>query len=150
MHRVFLLLGSNLGDRERNLEDAQNELKSSGLVILKKSSIHETSPWGYLEQPKFLNQAVECITSFPPFELLREIKKIEQKMGRVKTIIYGPRVIDIDIIFFDDLILYSEELTIPHPLMHLREFVLRPLNEIAPDFIHPLLKLSVSNLLDNL
>lgn len=150
MHKVYLLLGSNLGDREKNIDNAINELKACGIVISKKSSLYNTAPWGYTEQPDFLNQAIECLTSLEPFELLKEIKKIEIKMGREKTVRYGPRIIDIDIIFYDDLIFKSDELTIPHPLMHERDFVLKPLCEIAPDFVHPELKLSVKNLLEKL
>lgn len=150
MHKVYLLLGSNLGDREKNINDAINELQVSGIIISKKSSLYNTPPWGYTEQPDFLNQAIECLTSLEPFELLKEIKKIERKLGREKTVRYGPRIIDIDIIFFDDLIFKSDELTIPHHLMHKRDFVLKPLCEIAPDFVHPELKLSVKNLLEKL
>lgn len=144
------MLGSNLGDREKNINDAINELQVSGIIISKKSSLYNTPPWGYTEQPDFLNQAIECLTSLEPFELLKEIKKIERKLGREKTVRYGPRIIDIDIIFYDDLIFKSDELTIPHPLMHKRDFVLKPLCEIAPDFVHPELKLSVKNLLEKL
>lgn len=150
MHKVYLLLGSNLGNREKNIDNAINELKACGIIISKKSSLYNTAPWGYAEQPEFLNQALECLTSLEPFELLKEIKSIEKKMGREKTVRYGPRIIDIDIIFYDDLILKSEKLTIPHPLMHERLFVLKPLSEIAPDFVHPELKLTVKQLLEKL
>lgn len=150
MHRIYLLLGSNLGDRHKNIDNAINELKACGIIISRKSSLYNTAPWGYTEQPEFLNQAVEGFTSLEPFELLEEIKKIEKKMGRIDIVRYGPRIIDIDIIFYDDLILKTDKLIIPHPLMHKRLFVLKPLNEIAPDFIHPELKLSVKNLLEKL
>lgn len=150
MHKVYLLLGSNLGNREKNIDNAINELKACGIIISKKSSLYNTAPWGYTEQPEFLNQAIECLTSLEPVELLREIKKIERKLGREKTFRYGPRIIDIDIIFYDDLILKSNELTIPHPFMHKRDFVLKPLCEIAPNFVHPELKLSIKNLLEKL
>uniref|UniRef100_A0A7C4AIL8 2-amino-4-hydroxy-6-hydroxymethyldihydropteridine pyrophosphokinase n=1 Tax=Thermodesulfovibrio aggregans TaxID=86166 RepID=A0A7C4AIL8_9BACT len=150
MHKVYLLLGSNIGDRKKNIEIALSELKHCGLIISKISSMYNTSPWGYIEQPEFLNVALECFTSLQPFDLLKEIKKIEKKMGRVDTVKYGPRIIDIDIIFYDDLILKSEELTIPHPLMHERLFVLKPLSEIAPDFVHPELKQSVKELIEKL
>lgn len=150
MNTVYLILGSNLGSRADNIQDAIEELKNCGLTILKKSSLYNTAPWGYKEQSDFLNMALECSTNLCPYTLLREIKDIEKKMGRKETIRYGPRIIDIDIIFYNNLILKSEQLTIPHPLMHKREFVLKPLCEIAPDFIHPELKLSVKQLLDNL
>ncbi len=150
MHKIYLLLGSNLGDRQKNIDNAINELKACGIIISRKSSLYNTAPWGYTEQPEFLNQALECFTSLEPVELLEEIKKIEKKMGRIDIVRYGPRIIDIDIIFYDDLILKTDKLIIPHPLMHKRLFVLKPLNEIAPDFIHPELKLSVKNLLEKL
>ncbi|MCX8033876.1 MAG: 2-amino-4-hydroxy-6-hydroxymethyldihydropteridine diphosphokinase [Thermodesulfovibrio sp.] len=150
MSRVYLLLGSNLGDRAKNIEIAISELKNCGLTISRRSSFYNTSPWGYKEQPEFLNIAIECFTSLSPFALLEEIKKIEKKMGRKDTIRYGPRIIDIDIIFYNNLILKTDKLIIPHPLMHKRDFVLKPLCEIAPDFVHPDLKLSVKELLDNL
>lgn len=150
MHKIYLLLGSNLGDRQKNIDNAINELKACGIIISRKSSLYNTAPWGYTEQPEFLNQALECFTSLEPVELLEEIKKIEKKMGRIDIVRYGPRIIDMDIIFYDDLILKTDKLIIPHPLMHKRLFVLKPLNEIAPDFIHPELKLSVKNLLEKL
>lgn len=150
MNLIYLSLGSNLGDREKNLETALSELENEGIVILKKSSIYETAPWGYEKQPEFLNMAMEGLTLLGPYDLLKLIKEIESKMGRKKTIKYGPRVIDIDIIFYNNIILKSKVLTIPHPLMHKREFVLKPLCEIVPDFIHPELKLSVKEMLDNL
>ncbi len=150
MNTVYLVLGSNVGNRADNIQDAIEELKNRGLTILKKSSLYNTAPWGYIEQSDFLNMALKCSTNLCPYSLLKEIKDIEKKMGRKETIRYGPRIIDIDIIFYNNLILKSEQLTIPHPIMHKREFVLKPLCEIAPDFIHPELKLSVKQLLDNL
>lgn len=150
MNRIYLLLGSNLNDRVNNIKVALSELRNFGIVISKKSSLHCTTPWGYTEQPEFLNQAIEGLTSFNPIDLLKVIKKIERKMGRKDTFRYGPRIIDIDIIFYDDIIFKSAELVIPHPLMHKRDFVLKPLCEIASDFIHPELKLSVKELLENM
>lgn len=150
MNRIYLLLGSNLNDRVKNIEVALSELKNFGIIISKKSSLYNTAPWGYTEQPEFLNQAIECLTSFNPIDLLKVIKKIEKKMGRKDTFRYGPRIIDIDIIFYDNIIFKSAELIIPHPLMHKRDFVLKPLCEIASDFIHPELKLSIKELLENL
>jgi 2-amino-4-hydroxy-6-hydroxymethyldihydropteridine diphosphokinase len=149
MKKVYLLLGSNLEDRVKNIEFAISKLNECGLIISKRSSFYNTTPWGYKEQPEFLNIALECFTSLSPFALLEELKKIEKKMGREDTIRYGPRVIDIDIIFYEDLIIKTEKLTIPHPLMHERDFVLKPLCEIASDFIHPELKLSIKELCDN-
>lgn len=150
MATVYLLLGSNLGDRANNIENALEELNKIGIIILKKSSLYETKPWGYTEQPDFLNLAIECSTNLTPFDLLREIKKLEIKLGRENTIKYGPRIIDIDIILYDNLILKSDTLTIPHPLMHKREFVLKPLCEIAPYLIHPEFKVSLKELLNQI
>lgn len=150
MHRVFLSIGSNLGDKEKNCFEAIDRLEKTGLIINKVSKIYITEPWGLKEQPDFANIAIEAFTLLSPFQLLHNLKKIEKNMGRQKTIKYGPRIIDIDIIFYDDLILKSEELTIPHPLMHERYFVLKPLSEIAPNFVHPELKISVKNLLEKL
>ncbi len=150
MHRVFLSIGSNLGEKEKNCLQAIEMLEKAGLIIDKKSSIYITKPWGFKNQPDFANMAVEAFTELKPLELLKLIKKIERKMGRKPSIKYGPRIIDIDIIFYDDLILKSEKLIIPHPFMHERYFVLKPLSEIAPYFIHPELKLSVKKLLEKL
>ncbi|WP_353684822.1 2-amino-4-hydroxy-6-hydroxymethyldihydropteridine diphosphokinase [Thermodesulfovibrio sp. 3907-1M] len=150
MHRVFLSIGSNIGEKEKNCFQAITMLEQSGLIIDKKSSIYITKPWGFKNQPDFANMAVEAFTELKPLELLQLLKKIESNMGRRPSIKYGPRIIDIDIIFYDDLILKSEELIIPHPLMHERYFVLKPLSEIAPDFVHPELKLSVKKLLEKL
>ncbi|MGB9711005.1 MAG: 2-amino-4-hydroxy-6-hydroxymethyldihydropteridine diphosphokinase [Thermodesulfovibrio sp.] len=150
MHRVFLSIGSNIGEKEKNCLQAIAILEQSGLIINKKSSIYITKPWGFKNQPDFANMAVEAFTDFDPRELLQLIKKIEKQMGRKSTIKYGPRIIDIDIIFYDNLIYESENLNIPHPLMHKRYFVLKPLVEIAPDFVHPVLGLTIKELFDNL
>ncbi|MGC9045127.1 MAG: 2-amino-4-hydroxy-6-hydroxymethyldihydropteridine diphosphokinase [Thermodesulfovibrio sp.] len=150
MHRVFLSIGSNIGEKEKNCLQAIAILEQSGLIINKTSSIYITKPWGFKNQPDFANMAVEAFTDFDPRELLQLIKKIEKQMGRKSTIKYGPRIIDIDIIFYDNLIYESENLNIPHPLMHKRYFVLKPLVEIAPDFVHPVLGLTIKELFDNL
>jgi len=150
MHRVFLSIGSNIGEKEKNCLEAIAILKKSGLIIKKTSSVYITEPWGLKNQPDFANMAVEAFTELEPLELLCLLKKIEKNMGRKPTVKYGPRIIDIDIIFYDALVYKSEKLTIPHPLMHERYFVLKPLSEIAPDFVHPVLNLTVKELLDNL
>lgn len=150
MNRVFLLLGTNLGEREKNIERALHELSSRGVLITKKSSLLKTSPWGYKEQPDFLNLAVEAFTCLTPHQLLRLIKEIERDLGRKETFRYGPRVIDIDILFYENEIIKTDELVIPHPLIHKREFALRPLCEIAPDFVHPEFGVSVKELLQYL
>lgn len=142
---IFLGLGSNLGDRAKNLKDA---IKLIGLPIVAESAIYETEPVDYLNQPWFLNQVLQCETSFHPLKLLKECQRVENELGRTREISKGPRTIDIDLLFYNDEILSTPELTIPHPGIPQRRFVLIPLNEIAPDFVHPQLNLTVQQLLE--
>ena len=144
---VYIGLGSNLGDRHRNCLRAIELLRQKGLLIAKQSSLHETEPWGVTEQPEFVNMAVQAETDLAPIKLLEMLKEIEKDMGRQDTIRWGPRIIDLDVLLYDDIILKTDFLTIPHPLMHERLFVLGPLSEIASDFIHPVLKKSIGDLL---
>lgn len=144
-HTVYLALGSNLGDRHENLRQAVAAL-SPQVDIKAKSHIYETDPWGYEDQPKFLNMAVRGLTYLEPEQLLKHLKRLETALGRQMTFANGPRSIDIDILFFDDLILDTPLLTLPHPRLHERGFVLLPLMDIAPDLIHPLLKKSIREL----
>ena len=138
MSEIYLALGSNLGDRQHNLNEAVNQLKEHNIQLITASSIIETDPIGGPEsQGKFLNQVVQAQTQLSPHELLKTCKKIEQNMGREKTVRNGPRIIDIDILLYDNIRINSEELTIPHPRMWEREFVLKPLREIAPEIITP-------------
>ena len=137
---VYIGIGSNLGDRHKNCLRAVELLKQSGLSVTKQSSVHETEPWGVTEQPAFLNMAVELETGLAPAELLGLLKKIEKDMGRQETVKWGPRLIDLDILLYDDITLNTDALIIPHPLMHEREFVLGPLAELAKDLVHPVLK----------
>ncbi len=146
---VYLALGSNLGDRQRNLEEARERM-TAFLDISRVSSIYETEPVGVKEQPWFLNQVLAATTLLSPVDVLRRVKKIETEMGRTEGIRFGPRPIDIDILFYDRLIELSPILTIPHPRLHERAFVLTPLAEIAPDLIHPRLRVSVRALLEHL
>ncbi len=146
MHTVFLALGSNLGDRAANLRAAIEAVKPE-VQIINCSAVYETPPWGYTDQPKFLNQVVEGETSLSPEELLEHIKEIEVRLGRQETFQFGPRIIDLDIIFFDDQVIDSPPLIIPHPRMAERGFVLIPLADLAPQFQHPILGDSVSDLL---
>ncbi len=146
-HRVFIALGSNLGDKRANIEYGLKLLKSEDAVrILKVSDLIETEPYGYTEQDNFLNGAAEIETTLEPRELLRLLKETEESLGREKTLRWGPRTLDLDIIFYDDLITDSPELTIPHREMHLRDFVKIPLCQIAPDFVHPILRKRVCDI----
>ncbi len=149
MPTVYLALGSNLGDREKNLHDALVRL--SGFVhITRVSSIYETEPWGVRDQPWFLNLVCTGTTKLSPVGLLRRAKKIEIEMGRTEGIRFGPRPIDIDILLYDRRIELSPALTIPHPRLHERAFVLVPLAEIAPDLVHPRLRVTILELLHRL
>jgi 2-amino-4-hydroxy-6-hydroxymethyldihydropteridine diphosphokinase len=127
---VYLALGSNLGDREAMLNKAIAYLAAEGVRTVRRSSIIETAPAYVLDQPKFLNMVIEARTAHFATELLRRTQRVEKAIGRVKTIDKGPRLIDIDILYFDDLQLQSPHLTIPHPLIHERPFVLIPLREL--------------------
>jgi 2-amino-4-hydroxy-6-hydroxymethyldihydropteridine diphosphokinase len=145
---VYLSIGSNLGDREKNLSRAIEILEKQGIFVRKRSSLYETEPWGEKNQPLFLNMALEIETELKPQELLRVVKNVEIEAGRERSYKWGPRIIDLDILLYNHIIVNEETLKIPHPLMHERDFVLRPLDEIAPDAMHPLLKISIHDLLN--
>jgi 2-amino-4-hydroxy-6-hydroxymethyldihydropteridine diphosphokinase len=147
MATVYIGIGTNLGDRQKNCLRAVELIKQSRLSVTKQSSVHETAPWGVTDQPAYLNMAVEIETGLEPAELLSLLKKIEKDMGRQETMKWGPRLIDLDILIYDDAILHTDTLTIPHPLMHEREFVLEPLAELAEDLVHPVLKRKIGDLL---
>ncbi len=144
---IHLGIGSNLHDREGNCEKAIALLEDNKIKVIKRSSMIETEPWGIEEQPRFINMAVEAETDLSPEELLKTLKKIEEDIGREPTLRWGPRSIDLDILFYDDLILKTRELEVPHVGIAERDFVLKPLAEIAPDKVHPILKKSISDLL---
>jgi GTP cyclohydrolase IV len=149
MATAYLGLGSNLGDRKQNLAQAL-ELMSRHMVVEKVSSIYETEPVGYKEQPLFLNAVCRISTELNPEKLLRLAKNIEAKLGRTPGLPNAPRPIDIDILFYGDEVLNDKELTIPHPRLAERAFVLVPLAEIAPELVHPVNKKTVRKLLDDL
>jgi 2-amino-4-hydroxy-6-hydroxymethyldihydropteridine diphosphokinase len=150
MATVYLSLGSNLGDRVQNLKEAIKRIESSDKISIKKiSSVYETEPVGYENQPRFLNLALQAETILDPQPLLEQLLSIEEQMGRKRGEKWGPRNIDVDILLYDDLVMESDQLIIPHPRMHQRRFVLVPLAQIAPKLLHPLLKKNVRELLEN-
>lgn len=142
--RVFLGLGTNLGDREENLRSALNRIAGQpGNRVVAVSSFRETEPWGVTDQPRFLNAAAEIRTALEPAELLAAVKRIENELGRVPTFQWGPRVIDIDLLLFGDRRLQSDELTLPHPHLLDRAFVWEPLAEIAPEVVEELRRAAI-------
>jgi 2-amino-4-hydroxy-6-hydroxymethyldihydropteridine diphosphokinase len=147
MATAYLSLGSNLGDREKNIASALKMLRKEAR-ILKVSSLYETDPVGYRDQPWFLNCVCAVETNLSPHALLNLVGAIERKMGRKPTRRFGPRIIDIDILFYDNLILDSPDLVIPHPRLVDRAFVLVPLKEMAPGLMHPFLGLTVEEILE--
>ena len=148
-NKVFLGLGSNLGNRSENLLMAQKLIEDKVGKTLSKSSIYETAAWGITEQNAFLNQVLEIETIFSPNAVLHLVLKIEKDMGRIREIKWGERSIDIDVLYYNNEIISTENLTVPHPFIQERKFVLVPLCEIAAAFIHPKLKKSNLELLKN-
>jgi len=146
---VYLSLGSNVGDREAHLHDAIARLGTAGRVVA-VSSFYETEPVEFIQQPWFLNCVAALETSQTPPQLMTSLLGIEQEMGRTRVRKKGPRTIDIDILLFDNEQIVSQELTIPHPAMPQRRFVLEPLAELAPEAVHPVLQKTVRELLDAL
>ncbi|MEA4812719.1 MAG: 2-amino-4-hydroxy-6-hydroxymethyldihydropteridine diphosphokinase [Anaerolineaceae bacterium] len=146
-HQVYLGLGTNLGDRLANLQAARDALARK-MKVCQVSAVYETDPWGYTEQPKFYNQVLKVETELSPLGLLTFLKKTEKELGRKENFRYGPRLIDLDILFYDDLVVQMPRLEIPHPRLHERAFVLVPLAEMAAALVHPLLGQSISSLLE--
>ncbi len=148
-HDVYLHLGSNLGDRQANLQKARVWIDKLVGPVRKTSRLYQTAPWGNPDQPWFFNQAVLVQTGLEPTNLLENLQQIEQKGGRERVVKWSARTLDIDVIFYGNKIVKQPNLVIPHPQMHLRNFVLVPLMEIAADVIHPLLACSVEELYDH-
>lgn len=149
MVKAFIAFGSNRGNREENIDRALTLLKKR-CTIIKKSSVHETTPVGYTDQRNFLNGVLMVETALSPEELLHFLQKIEKMLGRIRRIKNGPRTIDLDILFYNDVIIDTEDLTVPHPRIHKRLFVLEPLSEIAPGFVHPVLEKTIRELRNEL
>jgi 2-amino-4-hydroxy-6-hydroxymethyldihydropteridine diphosphokinase len=148
---AYLGIGSNLGDPAENCRKALERIAGCGSVrVLRKSSLYRTEPVGVADQPWFVNAAIEVRTSLEAHALFDLLQGIETEMGRVRLQKWGPRTIDLDILFYDQAIIRDEVLVVPHPELHKRRFVLEPLNEIAPYLIHPLYGISVKGLLDRL
>ena len=147
MNKAYLLIGGNIGDRNKNLKEAIDFIARECGSVIKSSSIYETAAWGKTDQPDFLNQCLLIQTSLSAPDLMKQILKIEEKMGRKRKEKNDPRIIDIDILFYNESVLQTEFLTLPHPQLQNRRFVLVPMNEIAPKLVHPVLRKSIITLL---
>jgi len=147
MKTCYIHLGSNVGQRSKHIHKAIGMISNRIEKVIKRSFIYETAPWGNLNQAHFLNVAIKIKTNRSPHEILVLTQQIELELGRIKTIYWGPRIIDIDILFVGKVHIEEEKLTIPHPLIQERMFVLRPLNDIASHFIHPILNKQIRTLI---
>lgn len=150
MHTVYLSLGSNLGDRYKSIDKAVDRIGEIAGNVVMRSSFYQTPPWGFNAEKAFLNIALKIETSLSPYQLLKCLQTIEAEMGRKRNGKgYSSRTIDIDILFFDNLIIVEEELTVPHRFIPERNFVLAPMNEISPSFVHPVLQQSIQKIYQN-
>jgi 2-amino-4-hydroxy-6-hydroxymethyldihydropteridine diphosphokinase len=147
MNKVFLLIGGNMGNRLQNLHRAIELLAATCGPVIQQSAVYETAAWGKTDQPAFLNQALALTTNLSAQELITTILSVEEEMGRLRMEKFGPRIIDIDILFFNDIIMQEPNLTIPHPQLQNRRFVLAPMQEIAPELVHPVLHKTIDQLL---
>ncbi|MBO0526923.1 2-amino-4-hydroxy-6-hydroxymethyldihydropteridine diphosphokinase [Clostridium botulinum] len=150
MHTAYVAFGSNIGEKENYIKRALEKIEEREIKIIKVSPIYETEPYGVLDQDSFLNGVVKIETNLTPEDLIEVLLDIEKQLDRVRERRWGPRTIDLDIIFYDDLIINKNNLIIPHKDMENREFVLKPLCDIDKNFIHPVLKKSVKQLYDKL
>lgn len=147
MHKAYILLGSNRGRRKDYLKKAKRLVAANSGAILKESSIYETAAWGKTDQKAFLNQVIVITTDLAAEKLMQSLLDIEQQLGRIRTEKFGPRTIDLDILFFDELVMKSKLVTLPHPAIQDRRFVLVPLAELSPRKVHPVYKQTISSLL---
>ena len=147
MSKVWIALGSNMGDGRKNLDKAVENMNKNGVKVEKISTYIETEPYGYTEQDNFVNAVCIAETELSPRELLKTLLTIELEMGRVRLIRWGPRIIDLDILFYEDLIIDEEDLKVPHIEIQKRSFVLEPMDEISPEKVHPVFKKTVHELL---
>lgn len=148
MNTVYVLAGSNLGDKLQYLQQAANVMEERCGVIIKRSSLYETAAWGITDQPSFYNQAFAVSTSLSPAQFMQTLLDIENSMGRKRVVKMGPRIIDLDILLIDDFVIDTELLKVPHPFLPERQFALLPLNEIAGDIVHPVLHKTIQELLE--
>lgn len=145
---IVLLLGSNMGNRMHFINQAKEKLVKKQIFILKESSFYETAAWGNANQEAFLNQAIIVKTNLKPLDLLNQLLVIENEFGRERNMVWEPRTIDIDILFYNNLLMKSDLLTIPHPRISERKFTLVPLAEMLPDYIHPVFQITIKELLN--
>lgn len=151
MNVAYLCLGGNIGNRESSINEALEQINQTVGEIISFSSIYETEAWGVTNQQAYLNMCICMNTEFHSHELIKTLLHIEKNLGRERNVYhtYEPRTIDIDILFFNNEIIHNNNLTVPHPRLHLRKFVLVPLNEIAPNYLHPVLNKTIFNLLND-